>query len=879
MATLMDILRDQQVSFAEQIDLPSREAKYLPVPNALDERVRQQLNTLYPQGMYAHQSIALERLLEGKDVCLETSTSSGKSAVFNAFAAHHVMKNPGQRVLALYPMKALINDQLTKWIEFTKGLGLKVGRIDGSVTGDQREAILRESDVLLMTPDVAHAWLLGKSNENEKELKSFSLVVIDEAHAYSGVFGSNMAYLMRRLAVLLPSMQLITATATISNSRKFIQDLTGREPLVVGKDQEGQPSPAKRVYLVDSESRMTTDGMAQLVHALARSFDGKFIAFVDSRKSAEMVAARAHQIDRRGKSRLKADDDIMDMHDDDDEDNRFEGENTDADELTHDGSEASTAEINESSVDGLDQLAIENIVVTYRAGYEREDQEAIQEALTSGTLRGVVSTSALELGVDIGEIDLVVLLNTPPSMKSFWQRFGRAGRRGKLGECLIFDTSTTIKSMGLEGYLAQDSEPNYLYLDNRYIQYTNALCASVEAPEPKSVLKKWQSASNVPAAFLSMLANEIDENDRVDDDLFALKQKGEGGYHLMFSMRSGAEDQFALITNSHSPRLGTMPWSQVLREAYPGGIYYHRSRPYLVKYINHKNGEITVQRTAPYMSTPKRVARVFPNFMSASEYLVSDLGFVIECDVQVSERVTGCSVQKGSARSEIVYGQGSFPRQRALSRFVRSTGVLWQFHGLHEGAEEAARLILDRYSEDAQVHASDVAVGRFSSKNSPSGSGECSGICIYDAVDGGLKLTHELYARFEDIIERAILFNAGTVTQEVMSALHTMLAGIRACKVISISSGGNIVSTQDDEWVTVVARGELAMYVNGSNSDEVRIEDWNYTKNGIMYRFAVPGTDAKKSVIAPYIMPLSGTTRVVRYNADTGETEEGGIAP
>ena len=861
MATLQSILEEFNIGVVEQVAMPARQAVYRPVPTTLDARVRERLQQQYPAGLYQHQALAIEHLLTGADVCLETSTSSGKSAVFSAYAAHQLLQNPGGLVLAMYPTKGLLSDQLQKWEAFAQTMGITVGRIDGPVHASQRKAILASADVLLMTPDVVHAWLLGKSAEHMQHLRRISLVVVDEAHMYSGVFGSNMAFMMRRLLVHVPQAQVITATATISDTGAFVEALTGRTATIVGKDAEGQPAPTKHVYLADRDVKLTTEGMAELVRELARSYDGKFIAFVDSRKSAEIVAARAHQIDRRI-NHQQATDDGWGSDDD------AAGDATPALQTRTVDAVAAT-----TTSDAEIELGIEDVVVTYRAGYEHEDREAIQQALSSGTLRGVVSTSALELGVDIGEIDLVVLLNTPPSLKSFWQRFGRAGRRNKAGECLIIDTRGSITCEGLEAYLSRPAESNYLYLDNRYIQYTHALCASVEVDDSLHAMERWNDVCGVPQSFIGMLRNEINETDSIDDELFSLKQLGQGDYHQAFSMRSGAEEQFTIVNSVRKFQLGTMACSQVLREAYPGGIYYHRATPYLVKYISHRSKQIVVQKTRHYTSTPKHNAMVFPKYETASDMLASDAGFVIECDIQVSERVTGCTVHKGSRREEVVYGAGDYRRQPQMSRYIRSSGVLWHFNNVSEGAEEAAGMILETYVNDALIHGGDVALGRFHAKYAPTGGGECTGFCIYDSVNGGLRLTHGLYERFGDIVERTLMRHAGSASPAAQAALETLADNVRQMRTKQLATSSVVASQSDDEWIDVVCAGERAMFVNGSNSEEVRIQKWAYTKNGLVYTVS-HDADAVRTIKGSFIAPLAAVTRTLRYNTETGDIED-----
>jgi DEAD/DEAH box helicase domain-containing protein len=187
-------------------------------------------------------------------------------------------------------------------------------------------------------------------------------------------------------------------------------------------------------------------------------------------------------------------------------------------------------------------------VLPYRAGYETIDRNNIQKSLAKGKLQGVVSTSALELGIDIGEIDLIVLLNQPASMKAFWQRIGRGGRKSE-GICLFIDNrgSITDRTAGAQNYIRSPVEPNWLYLDNRYIQYANALCAAVENSEYGASEYNKIPFESLPTKFNKLLENEINPTEIISSDLYPLKQRAQAGPHREFPMRTSIEKSFQVL--------------------------------------------------------------------------------------------------------------------------------------------------------------------------------------------------------------------------------------------------------------------------------------------------------------------------------------------
>lgn len=375
------------------------------------------------------------------NVCLATSTASGKSLAFMAVAGHLLASNPTARVLALYPARALVQDQIDRWQSFLRPLGVSTALIDGGVDTQARPNLLANNRVVLMTPDVAHAWLLGRAAapENSRFLDGLRLLVLDEAHVYDGVFGTNMSFFLRRLTAVAGRYGTIVATATLGDASSFVARLTGQEFVILGPQEDGSVAPVREILLVRCVADDPFRIKAQLLERIAEEGLGRFLAFADSRRLVERLTVRAS----RRQLAPEADSEPADPDDEREED-----------------------QIAPPAPD-------EPTILPYRAGYEAEDRIRIQQALTEGRLSGVVSTSALELGLDIGEIDIVVLLNPPTSVKAFWQRLGRAGR-AREGYCIVIDDRGLLAGTNesLRTYMARPLEPNWLYLDNQNVEVT-----------------------------------------------------------------------------------------------------------------------------------------------------------------------------------------------------------------------------------------------------------------------------------------------------------------------------------------------------------------------------------------------------------------------
>ena len=390
---------------------------------------------------------------------ISTGTASGKSLIFQLYALHCLLTDPDTKVLVFYPLRALTNDQLASWQRLAESAGLEpqsVGRIYGGVAMDEREQIMERSRVVLMTPDVCQAWLmrtLGSSQINQF-IGSLALLVLDEAHVYESVFGSNAAFLLRRLMAakwrLSPSgarrFQIVGATATIDNPAEHLERLTGTQFRVVDESANGAPqSPRRILHLAGPElGRDGENVMARILTGICDMAERhRFIAFVDSRQGVERIVREA------GKKKVKP----------------------------------------------------------YRSGYEAGDRVAMEAALRSGRLDGVVSTSALELGIDIPDMNIGINLGTPQSRKSFRQRLGRIGRKSP-GVFLVVAPSNAFTKFGqgLADYYESSVEPSYLYLGNRFVQFAHSRCLGDEADALARSSRDLPGGVNWPEGFSNVLS-------------------------------------------------------------------------------------------------------------------------------------------------------------------------------------------------------------------------------------------------------------------------------------------------------------------------------------------------------------------------------------
>jgi DEAD/DEAH box helicase domain-containing protein len=426
----------------------------------------------------------------------------------------------------------------------------------------------------------------------------------------------------------------------------------------------------------------------------------------------------------------------------------------------------------------------------------------------------------------------------------------------------------------LEEYLNRPIEPSWLYLENRYVQYANALCAAAEL----SAVGKSPAAESVfatlPSSFVPFVENELNPVDVVPNDLYPLKQRAQSGPHREFYLRSATEQEFKVGDVRGTP-LGKLSFSQALREAYPGAVHYYMARPYRVFGFNYRTGEIKVKRCRQWTTRPQAQSVVFPRFQGGVLNLLrSDDGMVAEVELQVSERVVGFVEQRGKVKSEHLYGPGSEYYQKPITRFFETTGICWWFPERFATSEAMADRLLEAFCVEFGIQKRDLGVGTFRTTSNPHAPAATAGICIYDATNGSLRLTQMLGANFAHVISRAIV-----IAEERSESLATLaelraLAGLVArLQHVGVHRGSEL-PLQDTEWATVVAPGQRAVYTSADGALEVTVIGHRYTPQGLMYELAPVKPGTRWLVIAADIRPINGQTTTVVFNLVTGELRD-----
>ncbi|MCB9368397.1 MAG: DEAD/DEAH box helicase [Calditrichaeota bacterium] len=512
--------------------LPGSPARFSESFKSLSSSIQSALKKQGIHALYAHQAEALQRIESGKNVVVVTPTASGKSLTYILPVLREIERDPDSSALLLFPLKALEQDQAAKlrlWQEYLHDNPLfTLGIFDGDTPSKERQRIKKlPPNFLISNPDMLHQGMLAYHQSWEKFFKRLKYIVIDELHAYRGVFGSHILQVFRRLRRLLhyygAHPQFICLSATVANPEEFARDLTGAEIEVIS--DSGAPIPERDFWMMNApEMSMTNAVTRSLIHAL--DYGLKTIVFTKSRVATEIIYR--------------------------------------------------------SLTDSRPDLA--RRVSSYRAGFLPEERRDIEQNLSSGKLDGVISTSALELGIDIGGLDLCILAGYPGSMMSLWQRAGRVGRRGApSGVMLITGTDQLDQffARNVDELLNRPLERALVNQQNDHILRQHLPAAAAEMPlmfgDPYIDVQRYQSAI---AAL---------EQERALLPSASGKQwfPGKPRPHAQVDLRNvGGTFDIVDVSRKNETVIGTVSGNSAFRECHDGAIYLHRGEAYQVESLD-----------------------------------------------------------------------------------------------------------------------------------------------------------------------------------------------------------------------------------------------------------------------------------------------------
>jgi DEAD/DEAH box helicase domain-containing protein len=686
--------------------LPAREAETVPLPAWVDPRIRVALARQGIAALYTHQAEALAAVRAGRDVCVVTPTASGKSLCYELPVLQALADDPSARALWLFPTKALGADQVAAFrtLAGTAGLEVSTATYDGDTPAPIRSAIREAGQVVVTNPDMLHAAILPHHTKWFQLFEQLTVIVVDELHLYRGLFGSHVGNVLRRLLRICrhygSNPVIVTCSATIANPGELATRLTGRTPLVV--DRNGAPAGERHVLFVDPPVVDAPSGARGSALTLAQRWALPFlqagrqtIVFGRSRTGVELLLTGLREALRQ-----------------------------------HGGPRAR--------------------VRGYRGGYLPTERRAIEEGLRDGDVLGVVSTNALELGVDIGRLDVAILAGYPGSIAATWQQFGRAGRRQDASVAILVATSAPVDQYVVhhpEFVLDRPPEEARLDPDNLHVLLAHLKAAAFELPfTPGEVFGPG------PADDLLAFLGE-DGHVHAGDDGRWYWASPDNFPASSISLRTAAEENVVIIdTTPDRPNvIGELDLFSAQTQVHEDAIYLHESAQFHVDRLDWDERKAYVHRVDVDHYTQAELAVTLKPLDVFAQAEVPG-GQRSHGEVMVASRATIYKKLKFATNENLGWGKIHLPELELQTTAYWATldgaAAGWRRAELDVALAGTGRALQAVASVLLMVDPRDL--GLVTQVRSPHA--EAPTIYLYEAVPGGVGLAERLWARHAELV-------------------------------------------------------------------------------------------------------------------------------
>jgi DEAD/DEAH box helicase domain-containing protein len=689
--------------------LPRREAVTAPFPDWLDRRIVRGLQGRGITSLYAHQAEAIEAVHAGEDIVVVTPTASGKTLCYALPVLQALAEDPSARALFLFPTKALGQDQVAEFAELSQAAGLQVAAAtyDGDTPAPIRSAIRSAGQVVVTNPDMLHSAILPHHTKWFQLFEQVQVIVIDELHTYRGVFGSHVANVLRRLLRLCrhygSNPIIVCSSATIGNPAELAAQLTGRTSRLI--DRNGAPAGERHVLLVDPPLLDPATGArgSALTHAQRWALPflragRQTIVFGRARVAVEIILTGLREALR-------------------------------------------------------EHLGPRSRIRGYRGGYLPTERRAIERGLRDGEVLGVVSTNALELGVDIGALDVSVLAGYPGSIAGTWQQLGRAGRRRETSVGVLVASGSPVDQYVIhhpEFILQGTPEEARVDPDNLHVLLAHLRCATFERPfEPGEVFG--------PGEVDELLAFIAEEGH--------VRQAGDGRWYWSsenfpaseVSLRTAAPENVVIIdTTPDRPRvIGEVDLFAAQVLVHSQAIYLHDSVQYHVDRLDWSERKAYVRRVdADYYTYANRAVTLKPLDVFASA--LAPGGRRVHGEVMVASLVTLFKKLKFGTDENVGWGPIDLPelelQTTAYWLTAEEAAVGWRRDDLDVALLGAGRAIQAVAAVLLMVDPRDL--GLVTQVRSPHQ--EAPTIYLYESVPGGIGLSERLFERHDELVAGAL---------------------------------------------------------------------------------------------------------------------------
>lgn len=755
-------------ALAHHAELPAIRAKMGDPTSPLPPELESGLADSGVTQLYTHQATAVNLVREGKNIVAVTPTASGKSLLYNLPILEALAKDKDAHAIYLFPLKALEQDQAKKLKELIAAAGwenkITVGIYDGDTPTSQRAAMRKKPpNILITNPDMLHLGILSYHGSWEDLLRGLKFIVLDELHVYRGIFGSHLLHVLHRLIRLCRyyggEPQFITTSATIAGAKELAEELTGLPFEII--DKSGAPMN-KRHFMFFNPDISYLSFALQLFIAALRS-DLKVIAFTKARRTTELL----HMWLNRTAGKLGA------------------------------------------------------RVSSYRAGFMPEERREIESNLISGKLNGVISTSALELGIDIGGLDVCILVGYPGTIATTWQRAGRVGR-GSLPAaiCLVagHDQLDQYFIRNPKDFFARPVEKAIVDKSNEYIIRPHLLCAAQEIPIVRSD-PMWDSPTHRP------LIEELAASGQLllgaaGDRYFCSSRRPQ----RTVDIRTAGE-KYTIELKGTERNLGSVSGRSVFAECHKGAVYLHRAKQYLVDDLDMKSKKVVVEEFhASHYTVPmfEKETEILKNIKKSK----LPEGMVELVRLKVTEQLVGYQKRKFVTQELLSQHELEFPPTSfetiglAISIPKESAEMATRenihFRGGIHGVEHALLALAPLF---ALCDRNDM--GGYSQVAHPQLEGPS--VFLYDGYPGGIGLAARLFEVFPELVKRTY-----TLVSECPCEI-----GCPSCIHSPKCGHGNIpLDKNASELVLAVLAGErkLEKRLKPQKSEKLQVENQTIEK-------------------------------------------------
>jgi DEAD/DEAH box helicase domain-containing protein len=519
--------------------MPGIEGVYSAPRQPLPTRLSEGLALRGVERLYAHQAEGIDHLRDGRNLLIVTPTASGKTLLFSVAVLESVLADESSRALILYPTKALARDQLAGFRSLSGSLGAlrppSFEIYDGDTPTSQRKKIRSDPPHALITnPDMLHAGILANHQDWEPLLRNLKWIVIDELHVYRGIFGAHVHHILKRLRRLCAKYgahpRFVAASATIGNPADFARTLTGVDFAVV--DRSGAPQAPREVVFLNPTAVSPYTTAVRVIAETVRA-GMRTIAFAKARRVTELLYTWLVQQEPELRQRI----------------------------------------------------------APYRAGYLPAERRRLEQRLAAGDLSAVLSTSALELGIDIGGLDACVLVGYPGSLISSWQRIGRVGRQQRDGLIVMVALPDALDQYVIHHpdlFFGGQFENAVLDPSNPLIAGRHLVCAASEEPVERAEL-------TAEGAVAVELANDLTLQGKLSEDasgerFYSFRRRPQRDVHP----RSAGEP-FTIVDRRSNTQLGSIDGQRVYYECHPGAVYLHGGQSFLISELDAEKRRVLAE--------------------------------------------------------------------------------------------------------------------------------------------------------------------------------------------------------------------------------------------------------------------------------------------